>query len=148
MPSNNNGNKNNTTSKPGASKPAASESSLNKVTASKDYNTIRLNKPMVAKKPKVEFLDDTEEPFMLTNDDGGQEEFVGIAVIEYEDALYILMKPTDKSLEIAEDEAILFQMVPEDDEMDSYIPVEDDVLADKVFAEYLKAADEFENLED
>lgn len=112
------------------------------------------NKPITVTldnvEPKVDFLDETEEPFMLTNDSGEEEEFIGIAVITYENSQYILMKPTnslsidsDESLE--DDEAILFKIEPEDDEFDMYIAVEDDELADKVFAEYLKAVEDLDN---
>jgi len=97
---------------------------------------------------KVEFIDDSEEPYFLTNDDGTQEEFIGIAGIEYYGVFYVILKPVNPIQDMADDEALLFRIEPEDEDNDMYIPVEDEGLADKIFEEYLKALDDLEDMDE
>lgn len=86
-------------------------------------------------------LDENNEDNIILFDDNDEEtEFEQIAVIPYEDGLYCILRPVDMP-ELGEDEAFVFAIVEEDGEASIEL-VEDDELADRIFAVYYALLDE------
>ncbi|MCL2751803.1 MAG: DUF1292 domain-containing protein [Firmicutes bacterium] len=93
---------------------------------------------------RVHFFEDENcELVTLTDENGVDYEFERVAGIEYEGAYYELLIPTGEADGISDDEAVILQVVEDenDPEMVDYVSVEDDELQDAVFAEYVKAAE-------
>lgn len=93
---------------------------------------------------KVEFIDD-EEIVTLYDDQGTPVDFYEIAVIDYEDQLYALLQPVQAIDGVGPDEAIICRLEDGDDDTDLFLPVESEDLLQKVFDEYLKALDDYDD---
>lgn len=83
-----------------------------------------------------------KEPIVLQDENGEKLAFEQIAVIPYNDKIYVVLKPIDKIEHIEENEAIVFYV----DEVEGKEPglrVETNrEIAEKIFDEYLDLLDE------
>ncbi|MBO6262940.1 MAG: DUF1292 domain-containing protein [Clostridia bacterium] len=75
---------------------------------------------------------------VLTTDDGQEIEFIELANIEMEGRIFSVMQPSEHYDWIDDDEVIIFEVTENEDGEQSFVMVEDDNLADEVFAEYEK----------
>ncbi len=93
------------------------------------------------------FDENNTDPLVLYNDDV-KYTFHQIAVIPYNSEIYSILKPVEMIEGIADDEAIVFKVL-EDENGDSYLIVEEDENKAKlVFDEYLKLYNEKHNNEE
>lgn len=88
-------------------------------------------------------LDETnDKPITLYDADDKEVEFEQVAIIPIEDNLYVILKPVEEMEGVADDEAIVFAVV-EDEEGEVSLEVEaDESLAMQVFEEYYKLLDQ------
>lgn len=96
----------------------------------------------------VEEFDDAEDIITLTSEDGEQIEFYHEATIEYEGEWYVFLHPVNEMPEIGEDEIIIFKLLKSEDGDDSLEPIEDEELLDKVYEEYVKIIDTYDEDEE
>ena len=80
------------------------------------------------------------ETVTLVTDEGEEVDFAHIMTFAYEGAKYAALVPEDQ---LDEDEPeVLFMRIDRDDEGDAYIPVDNEVLLDELFAEFVSLLDE------
>ena len=111
----------------------------------KEQNNQEQDDLQVSNESNVMFFDE-EQIFTMTGDDGEDVDFVGIAFVEMDKKTYLLAQPVDDDQGVEDDEAVIFKVEPQDEEIDLYLPVLDEELGDKIFEEYLRAtAEEIED---
>ena len=83
--------------------------------------------------------------FVLTDEDGNEEEFEHLATIDYEDEIYMAMTPAHPADESEETEVVIFK-VEEDEETgdDILVTVDDEDIQDAVFEKFLEMDEEDE----
>ncbi len=100
---------------------------------------------MSEEKSLIDILCDEEdsENIVLQSEDGVDTEFEQIATIPFQDELYCILRPIGEveGSPLDEDEAVVFQVVGDDDEGYSLSLVEDEGLGQLIFEEYYKACD-------
>lgn len=84
---------------------------------------------------------DNQDPISLMDENGVQIKFDQVAVIPYEvdgeRRLYVILKPLDKVEGVADDEAVVFRCVDNDDG-DVILNVENNEIGEAVFNEFYK----------
>ena len=68
---------------------------------------------------------------MLTDENGEEVEFEYLDCIEYEGVEYLVLMPADDE---ADDEVVILEVVPVDEENENYMGVEDEAVLNAVFA--------------
>ena len=91
-----------------------------------------------------EILDDI---IILTNQDGQDVEFYNEAISTHEVLNYVVLKPVNEIEGIAEDEVLIFEFINENEEGQFYL-VENEQLADEIFAKYLVLLDENDQVDE
>ncbi|MDO4568152.1 MAG: DUF1292 domain-containing protein [Clostridia bacterium] len=86
--------------------------------------------------------DDKREIVVLLDEDGERLEFEHVLTFAYEGQRYAALTPPDDG-EADEAEIVLLKIVRQDSE-DVYVPIDNDVLLDEVFREFLDLMDEIE----
>ena len=74
----------------------------------------------------------------LVTEEGEEVDFDVIASISHNEKLYFIMQPIELLDDMTEDDALVFEVTPVNDEEDSFSLVTDDAIIDAVFAEYEK----------
>ena len=77
-----------------------------------------------------------DDIIVLTNDEGEDIEFNNEAIITDENRNYIFLTPVSKIDDVEEDEVLIFEYAEEDDKGEFYL-VEDEELAEELFAKFL-----------
>ena len=92
------------------------------------------------------FDEENTDPISFYNEKGEKVSFEQIAIIPLDERVFAILKPLDKTEGIADDEALVFEIVqPEDEEDEEYLNLIADLeLIDKVFDVYNKLMDEEE----
>ena len=87
--------------------------------------------------------------FVLTDEDGKEEEFEHLATIDYEGETYMAMTPANPEEESDETEIVIFK-VEEDEESgeDILVTVDDEDTLDAVFEKFLEMDEEEESEEE
>jgi uncharacterized protein YrzB (UPF0473 family) len=80
----------------------------------------------------------------LTDEDGNEVEFELIDSIEYEGTEYLILLPPEEEA----NEVTILEVVPEGDEMESYLSVEDEEILQAVFAIFKDRFQDFFTFED
>ncbi|MCL2176474.1 MAG: DUF1292 domain-containing protein [Firmicutes bacterium] len=93
------------------------------------------------------FEDDEDEDYpvvTLTDEEGNDVDFEIVWELEYKGKFYQLLHPVEPDDDIEEDEVLVFELTPveDDPEMLNFVLLTDDKLADEVFAQYEKEFDE------
>lgn len=96
------------------------------------------------------FDENDTSPISLFNEKGEEVKFEQIALIPLEEKIYAILKPIEKMEFIGEDEALVFEIVQneneEDDSVEEYLNLVSDIdTIDKTFEEYNKLVDKEEN---
>ena len=86
-----------------------------------------------------------EDIVQLINEDGETVDFYHVATIEYEGGWYVFFEPAEEMADIDEGEVAVFKLETDENGEDLFVPIEDDELMDKVFAEYNRLVEEEEN---
>lgn len=92
------------------------------------------------------FDEDNTDPISFYNEKGEKVSFEQIAIIPLDERIFAILKPIEKTEGIADDEALVFEVVqPENEEDEEYLNLIADLeLIDKVFDVYNKLMDEEE----
>ena len=92
------------------------------------------------------FDEDNTDPISFYNEKGEKVSFEQIAIIPLEERVFAILKPLEKTEGIADDEALVFEVVePENEEDEEYLNLIADLdLIDKVFDVYNRLMDEEE----
>ena len=92
------------------------------------------------------FDEDNTDPISFYNEKGEKVSFEQIAIIPLEERIFAILKPMEKTEGIADDEALVFEVVqPENEDDEEYLNLIADLeLIDKVFDVYNKLMDEEE----
>ena len=86
---------------------------------------------------ELENLDD-DLTVTLVTDQGEEVDFDVIASIALDEKLYFIMQPVELIDDMTEDDCLVFEVSPVNDEEDKFDLVTDDKIIDAVFAEYNK----------
>ena len=89
-------------------------------------------------------ITDEDDIIILTGEDGTEREFYHIATIDYDEKWYIFLHPVEEMDDVAEDEALIFEIQEEEEGNDLFTLLEDDDLINKVYAEYVKELDKID----
>lgn len=88
---------------------------------------------------EIEFIDD-DETVILKGEDGQQIEFLIIAEIDYGEAVYAILQPSELG-EMSEDEVFVFEVQENEKGERNYLPVEDKEFAQTVIDDYIELRD-------
>lgn len=88
---------------------------------------------------EIEFIDD-DETVILKGEDGQEIELLVIAEIDYGDAVYAILQPSDLG-EMSEDEVFVFEVNEDEKGERNYVPVEDKEFAQTVIDDYIELRD-------
>lgn len=104
---------------------------------------------MSDKTPEFVYDEDNLEPIVLQGENGEEVEFVEIAGIVLENKVYSILQPVDLPDDMAEDEALVFEVTqdPTDEDADIFELVTDEDTMGKVFDEYYRLCDEADEAE-
>lgn len=80
--------------------------------------------------------EENNENVVLYDDNNKAVEFEQVALIPLDEELYVILKPVDKIEDIADDEALVFQIIEESEDEASIVICTDFDVVDKVFEEY------------
>ncbi len=83
----------------------------------------------------------------LINDEGKEERFEHVLTFEYEKERYIALVPEGRA-ECEEAEIIILHVVKDEADNDIYITVDNEILLEEVFDEFLSLMDEIEGEEE
>ena len=81
------------------------------------------------------------EPLILQDEKGKQIRFVQVAVIPYNEKIYVILKPIDKIEGVEDDQAIVF-LADETKRPTVLVPEQDEKIAIKIFDEYYNLVEE------
>ena len=83
-----------------------------------------------------------QNTIVTLNDETGREvEFDLVATFDYEKKRYAALIPLDEVENVDEDEVVILEVV-KDGTGERYVPIQNDVLLDEVFNEFLEILDE------
>ena len=81
------------------------------------------------------------EPLILQDEKGKQIRFEQVAVIPYNEKIYVILKPIDKIEGVEDDQAIVF-LADETKRPTVLVPEQDEKIAIKIFDEYYNLVEE------
>ena len=87
------------------------------------------------------FDEENDEKIYIKDNDGKEIAFEQVAVVDFEENYYAVLYPVTKIEGVGEDEAVVFLI---DEEKDQLVYVEDERVIDGVYKEYCKLLDEQE----
>lgn len=76
------------------------------------------------------------------------EEFYHLATLDVDGKWYVVMKPVDKLEDIADDEVLIYEIVEDEEGNDTFAPIEDEDVLEKVFSEFMAEVEKYENEEE
>lgn len=85
--------------------------------------------------------ENNNEDLVLQNEEGKQIRFEQVAVIPYNEKIYVILKPIDKLEGVEDDQAIVF-LADETKRPTVLVPEQDEATAVKVFDEYYNLVEE------
>ena len=85
--------------------------------------------------------ENNNEDLVLQNEEGRQIRFEQVAVIPYNEKIYVILKPIDKLEGVEDDQAIVF-LADETKRPTVLVPEQDEATAVKVFDEYYNLVEE------
>jgi len=88
--------------------------------------------------------ENNDTPVVLYDEKDKPVKFDQVAVIPLDDNLYAILKPIDKMPNVADDEAIVFSVLEDEDGISSLEVETNESVAMRVFEEYYKLLDEYD----
>ncbi len=80
---------------------------------------------------------------VLLDENGSEERFLHVLTFLYEGERYVALEPADQEDDDEEAEVVILKVVSKDGE-DSYVSIDNEILLDEVFDEFLTLMDEVE----
>ena len=109
----------------------------------KDLKDILENAGEDVKNPIDMILDpECEDNITLYDEGNNATEFEQVAVIPLDEKVYVILKPVTKILGVNDDEALVF-VIEEIEDEDALVLVDSEEVVDRVFEEYYKLLDEY-----
>ena len=93
----------------------------------------------------IELGEDENYVLTLVNDDGDEEDFVLLDVIEYEGSTYAVLQPESDVTDDNEAEVVIFRMEGNDEDGTTYMPIESEELLNTLFDKFLEDLEEIED---
>lgn len=93
----------------------------------------------------IELGEDENYVLTLVNDDGDEEDFVLLDVIEHEGSTYAVLQPESDVMDDDEAEVIIFRMEGNDEDGTTYMPIESEELLNTLFDKFLADLEEIED---
>lgn len=93
----------------------------------------------------IELGEDENYVLTLVNDDGDEEDFVLLDVIEYEGSTYAVLQPESDVMDDNEAEVVIFRMEGNDEDGTTYMPIESEELLNTLFDKFLADLEEIED---
>ena len=90
----------------------------------------------------IELGEDEEYVVTLVSEDGEEENFVVLDVIERDNSEYAVLQAEAESQSDDEAEVLIFKMEGDGDDGTQYLPIEDEELLNSIFDEFLSRMDE------
>lgn len=75
------------------------------------------------------------------------EEFYHLATLDVDQKWYVVMKPVEKLEDIADDEVLIYEIADDEDGNDTFAPIEDEDVLEKVFNEFMAEVAKYEDEE-
>ena len=120
-------------------KPPTPEKSAASVTADIKEKARQAEVGKIEAEAQAEVEAVTEDDIIpLVNDEGQTVNFYHVATIDYENEWYVFFQPAEKMAEIDEDEVVVFKLESDEEDNDVFLPVADEDLLQKVYAEYVR----------
>lgn len=88
--------------------------------------------------------ENNDSPIVLYDENDKAIKFDQVAVIPLDENLYAILKPIEKMQNVADDEAIVFVVIEDEDGLTSLEVETDESVAMRVFEEYYKLLDEYD----
>lgn len=88
--------------------------------------------------------ENNDKPVILYDENDKPIKFDQVAVIPLDDNLYAILKPIDKMPNVADDEAIVFAVLEDEDGISSLEVETNESVAMRVFEEYYKLLDDYD----
>lgn len=88
--------------------------------------------------------ENNDSPIVLYDENDKAIKFDQVAVIPLDENLYAILKPIEKMQNVADDEAIVFAVIEDEDGLTSLEVETDESVAMRVFEEYYKLLDEYD----
>lgn len=85
------------------------------------------------------FDENNDEKIYVKDNDGKEIEFEQVAVVDFEENYYAVLKPTGKIQGVGDDEVLTFLI---DEDKDQLVYVEDERVIDGVYAEFCEMLEE------
>lgn len=93
-------------------------------------------------------VEDDDDIIVLHNEATDKdEEFYHLATLDVDSKWYVVMKPVEKLDDIADDEVLIYEIVEDKDGNDTFAPIEDEDVLEKVFDEFMAEVEKYENEE-
>jgi hypothetical protein len=74
-----------------------------------------------------------------------EEDYYHLATLDVDKRWFIVMKPVEKLEDFGDDEVLIYEIVTNAQGEDEFAPIEDDALLQRVFDEFAKELDAYEN---
>ncbi len=73
------------------------------------------------------------------------ENFYHLATLDVDGRWFVVMKPVEKLQDIADDEVLIYEIAETQDGNTEFLPIEDEALLEKVFEEFMREVEAYEN---
>ncbi len=92
-------------------------------------------------------IDEEDDIITLHNEATDKDEdFYHLATLDVDKRWFIVMQPVEHLDDIADDEVLIYEIIENENGEDSFAPIEDEKLLDKVFKEFEKELEKCEKL--
>lgn len=90
-------------------------------------------------------MDEEDDIITLYNEATDKDEnFYHLATLDVDNRWFIVMKPVEKLDDIEDDEVLIYEIVENEDGNDTFEPIEDEALLEKVFNEFMTEVEKYE----
>lgn len=93
----------------------------------------------------IELGEDENYVLTLVNDDGDEEDFILLDVIEHEGSTYAVLQPESDVTDDNEVEVVIFRMEGNDEDCTTYMPIESEELLNTLFDKFLEGLEDIED---
>ncbi len=97
----------------------------------------------------IQDIEEDDDIIVLHNETTDKdEEFFHLATLDVDERWFVVMKPVEKLDDIADDEVLIYEIVEDENGEDTFAPIEDEDLLERVFSEFMAEVEKYEDEED
>ncbi|MCI5819165.1 MAG: DUF1292 domain-containing protein [Acidaminococcus sp.] len=94
-------------------------------------------------------IDEEDDIITLHNEVSDKDEdFYHLATLDVDKRWFVVLQPVEPLEDIADDEVLIYEIIENENGEDSFAPIEDEKLLDRVFKEFEKELEKCEQLND